>query len=472
MEYGKASSAVLRGVECLPIEVEVTCRWGLPSFALVGMADAAAVDARIRVKTAVRSAGFALPEQTLAVNVSPQAIKKRESCFDLAIAVALLEATGQVPSEEAEGILFVGELGLNGDVRPVRGLLAYALHARNAGLAIASAPCEELAAVEGLEVVAVRNLAELRGGLHARKPEWRKPRTRKLPDFADIPGCAQTKRALQIAAAGGHSVLLEGSDEWLSHALAVRLPSIMGAMTGEEALETAVVQSAAGLPVEQSLAGVRPFCAPHHSMTMPGLLGGGSPLFPGEASLAHNGVLYLSECHEFSPTTLSALFSGIGEGEVKIVRADGRITLPAKALIVASAHACPCGRFGSPTEECTCSEGEIMRWKGLLGKRLARFFDMRVCVPQVSESIVTASSAELADGVATAREFASWREERGLNPAAMDSSADKVIEWWNRLGAGKRVKRLKLARTIADIGRSEIITHEILAEALAWGLFL
>lgn len=473
MRYGKARGAKLRGVECAPVEVEATCEEGIPSIAIVGMPEGAAQEAQARVRSSVLAAGYHLPQKRIVVNLASQSFANRGSGLDLPIAAALLAATGQVPAEKLDGVLLVGELGLRGDVRPVRGLLAYALHARKSGLAIACAPSEELEAARGLELMEIRNLADLdlRDGLARHRSGSRKPKAGKAPDYADIPGCAQAKRALQIAAAGGHSVLLDCADEWLSHALAVRLPSIMGAMGEEEALETAVVRSACDMPVERTLAGVRPFQAPHHSASMAGLIGGGAPLMPGEASLAHNGVLYLAEAREFAPAALTALADVVSKGEARLARVDEQTTLPAKALVVAGTKPCPCGGFGSKERACTCTVGEIVRWKGVLNQRFARLIDMQVDVPQLSESDETASSAELKDGVARAREFAAWREKLGKNPAAIDAGAVELFEA-ARLSAGQHVKALRVARTVADLDQSESISSAHLAEALGWRMRL
>ena len=417
-------AATLRGVQAVPVEVEVCVGNGMPGFSVVGMADASVQESRERVRAALRACGFDMPNSKVVVNLAPSALRKTGSGFDLPIAVGLLCATGQVRPAVLDGALFAGELSLEGVVRPVAGLLAYALCAQRQGYALVSAAEEGAGRIEGIRRHVIESLGQLRRGQFAELGGALAPEKPQELDFRDIAGHDMAKRAFQIAAAGGHGLLMMGPPGSGKTMLASRLPSILAPLSRSEALEAAVIHSVAGRDAAPLLAGIRPFHAPHHCASLAGLVGGGSPPRPGAISLAHNGVLFLDELPEFAPSVLQGIRQPMEAGEVVVTRADGSVRFPARFMLVAAANPCPCGFFGDSERSCTCSQRQVHQYQGRVGGPLMDRIDVHIDVARIPPGQVLStghgtSSAKLREGVLSAREYASWRRSTtGLDERA------------------------------------------------------
>ncbi len=485
-----ARTFTLDGIAARPVRVEVDVHRGLPAFSLVGLPDAAVREARERVRAALSNCGFDFPLQRIVANLAPASLRKAGPGLDLPIAVALLTASGQLEWEAMSRLAMVGELALDGEVRPVPGVLAIAEAARETGaeaIVVPAANGPEAALAGEIEVLPIDSLSQV-PSLAA--GEWRPRRPEPLalpltpgaggPDLADLRGQAHLRYALEVAAAGGHSVLMIGPPGAGKSLAAARLPSILPPLAPAEALEVARIASACGRL--DGRPGGRPFRAPHHTVTPAGLIGGGNPPGPGEATLAHRGVLFLDELCEFHRDALEALRAPLETGTVIIARAGSVRRLPCRFMLVAAANPCPCGR-GENDSECSCAPLDVRRYQGRLSGALADRIDLLVPIRQPSAEEIGGPpgepSAAVRERVAAARERQQSRLGAGrcnaeMSPSearecvlAEDAAALLADAYSRRRLSGRAHDRvLRLARTIADLAGAETIAREQMAQAL------
>jgi magnesium chelatase family protein len=473
----RAVTHALVGLEPRRVEVEARVHGQMPGFEIVGLPDKACQEARTRVRSGIASAELQWPRGHVTVNLAPAGLRKEGSGYDLPIALAVLAASRQVPREELERCASVGELALDGRLRRVGGVLGVAEGARRLGLARLLCPLESAAeaALAGVEPVPVRHLADavayLRGELEpdpVPPPQYAEPPP--VPDLADVRGQERARRALELAAAGGHNLLLGGPPGTGKTMLARRLPGVLPPLVAEEALEVTRIHSVAGLlPLEHPLIETPPFRAPHHSASTAAIVGGGPGLRPGEASLAHHGVLLLDELAEFARPSLEALRQPLEDGFVSIARAAGRVVFPARFQLVGTMNLCPCGARGDPAVECSCSAQRLAGYRAKLSRALLDRFDIVVAVPRARAVELAAGPSE--PSACVAERVAAARELLAVAPLPRTAEADallsRAVERLPLSGRG-RARVARVARTIAALAGSEQVHAEHLAEALAY----
>ena len=488
----RVSTVAFEGIEARGVDVQVQVAPGLPAFAIVGLPDKAVSEARERVRSALIASGLALPARRITVNLAPADLPKEGSHYDLPIALGLMAAIGAIPPDALSGFTVLGELGLDGSIAPVAGVLPAAIgaNARDEGLICPAACGAEAAwASPDLEIVAASSLIQIanhfKGTQVLSRPQPKvQEASSHLLDLRDIKGQESAKRALEIAAAGGHHLLMIGSPGAGKSMLAARLPSILPPLSPSELLEVSMIASVAGEIQGGALTAKRPFRSPHHSASMAALTGGGMRAKPGEISLAHQGVLFLDELPEFDPRVLDSLRQPLENGEIAVSRANHRVTYPARFMLVAAMNPCPCGFYGDATRECRCTPGTIQRYLGRISGPLLDRIDIHIEVPAVPYKELRSgasaeTSAEMRQRVAAAREI---QARRGCNNSelpprtlrklcALDAAGERTLEMAVRkmsLSARAHDRILKVARTIADLDCSETIAAKHIAEAIQY----
>ncbi len=494
------SSSVI-GIDAYIVEVEVDISRGLPSFSTVGLAEGAVRESKDRVKAALKNSGYHFPADRITVNLAPADIKKEGSGFDLPIAIGILTATGLIPRSALTDHLIIGELSLDGSIRPIKGTLSMAIMTKEIGLKGIYLPSEnsmEAGVVGEINVYPVNTLSELvqsLNGIECLEPiqvdaDLLGSQQHYDIDFSDVRGQENVKRALEIAAAGGHNLLMIGPPGAGKTMLAQRLSTILPSLTFAESLETSKVYSIMGLmPKGKGLITTRPFRAPHHTISDAGLIGGGQIPKPGEVSLSHNGVLFLDEMPEFKKNVLEVLRQPMENGLVTISRANSTVAYPANFILVGAMNPCPCGFFGDPKRECTCSYREIQRYRARISGPLMDRIDIHIDVPSVPFKDLTGtsqgqSSFDIGERVIKARSIQEIRFHKSkIHTNAMmntrqirkfcqiDDKSNSLLEMaMEKFGLSARAlsRILKISRTVADLAGSQNIEQIHIAETIQY----
>lgn len=497
----KIKSAALNGLDGFEVDVEIDISSGLPAFDIVGLPDTAVKEARERVRAAVKNSNLKMLPKHITINLAPADVKKEGSLYDLAIAMAYLTATEQLSSDVSEGAMYFGELSLNGELRRVNGILPMVISAKQLGIKRVFVPtenAEEAAVVDGIDVLGVSSLSALCdhfSGANEIKPttididEYFKNKDENKLDFSEVKGQEGVKRALEVAAAGNHNLLMIGSPGSGKTMIAKRIQTILPDMTFDEALEVTKIHSVAGVLSKEPIITKRPFRSPHHTISAIGLAGGGRFPKPGEISLAHNGVLFLDELPEFKRDVLEVMRQPLEDETVTIARVNATLTYPCNVMLVASMNPCKCGYYGDPSGRCRCSEAQVEQYLSKISGPLLDRIDLHVSVSAVEYKDLGSderaeSSDKIKERVNRARKIQQERykdykiySNSQLTPAMIemfcplgDAEKQMMAAAYDRLGLSARAHNriLKVARTIADMENSENINTKHLAEAIGY----